>query len=142
MVSTTSPVLEETFQNVRKAAEASLRMQQEMLGHWASIWPGLPKPQSAWVDQLQKFRKEMAAAIAETARKHREVLDRQYQAALESLDAALNVADASNAEEFRRRSEQFCRKAIDCVRETSETQIREFQEMLAKWTEVLAKAGP
>lgn len=142
MAATTSPVFEEVFQNVRKAAEASLKMQQEMLSHWSSVWPGLPKPQSAWLDQFQKFRKELTSTISETARKHREVLDRQYQAALESLDAALNVTDATDAEEFRRRSEQFCRKAIDCVRESSEAQIREFQEAMTKWTDLMAKAGP
>ena len=75
---------------------------------------------------------------AEASRRRR----RQYDAAIESLDAALHVSDAGTPEELRRRTEQFCRKTLDCMREVTETQIREFQEAVTKWTDLFAKAGP
>jgi hypothetical protein len=137
-----SPVLDEVFQNVRKATEASLKMQQEMFSQWSSLWPGLPSPQSAWVDKVRQFRTQWKETVSELARKHGEVMDRQYKAALESLDAALSVTDASNPEEFRRRTEQLCRKSLDCVREMSETQIREFQETISKMTDLMTKTSP
>ena len=139
---TKSPVFDEVFQNVRKATEASLKMQQEMFSQWSSLWPGLPTPQSAWVDKVKDFRTQWKKTVSELARKHGEVMERQYQAATESLDAALNVTDASNPEEFRRRTEQFCRKTLDCVREVSESQIREFQEAVTKMTDLMTKASP
>ncbi len=139
---TASPVFEEVFQNIRKAAEANLKMQQEVLSQWSVLWPGMPNPQSAWLNQIQSFRKQWLETVSGLARKHREVIDRQYEAAIESLDAALHVSDASTPEELRRRTEQFCRKSLDCMREITETQIRELQEAVSKWTDLIAKPGP
>jgi len=137
-----SPVFEEVFQNVRKAAEANLKMQQEVLSQWSSLWPGVPTPQTAWLTQLQGFRKQWVKTVSDLARKHREVVDQQFSSAMESLDAALNVSDASTPEELRRRSEQLCRKTLDCMKEVTEVQIKEFQDAITKWVDLLAKAGP
>lgn len=136
-----SEVFEDVFQNIRKAAEASLKLQQETMQHWTSLWPGAPTSQPAWVDSVQKFQKQWSDTVSSLAAKHREVLDQQYQATVESLDAALKVTESTNPEEFRRRSEQFCRKAIDCMKEVSESQVREFQDSAAQWTKLLTKAG-
>jgi hypothetical protein len=116
-------------------------MQQELYSQWAGLWPGMPTPQTAWLNSMQGFRKQMVETIASLARKHREVVDRQFQAAIESLDAALSMSDASTPEEFRRRSEQLCRKSLDCMKEITETQIREVQDAITKWTDLFAKAG-
>ena len=137
-----SAVLEEVFQNVRKAAEANLKMQQEVFSQWSSLWPGIPTPQTAWVNQMQGFRKQWASTISDLARKHQKVIDAQYEAATDSLNAALNLSDASTPEEVRRRSEQFCRKTLDCMREVTEVQVREFQDAVTKLTDLLAKSGP
>ena len=51
-----SAVFEEVFQNIRKAAETGIKMQQEMLSQWSVLWPGVPTPQSAWLNQVQQFR--------------------------------------------------------------------------------------
>jgi hypothetical protein len=136
-----SPVLEEVFQNVRKVAEANLKLQQDLLSQFSSMWPGIPTPQSAWISQFQQFRSKLVDTVSELARKHGEAIDRRYKAATESLDAALSISDATTPEEFRRKSEQLCRKSLDCVREVAETQVREFQEAVTKWTDVLAKVG-
>lgn len=138
---TGSKLFEDAFQNVRKAAEANLKMQQEMFGQWSALWPGFPTPQSAWVDKMQDFQKQWSNTVSDMAQKHREVVDQQYQAALESLDEALRFFEAKNPEEFRKRSEQFFRKAIDCMKEMSEAQVKEFQDRIGKWGELMAKAG-
>ncbi|RIK87644.1 MAG: hypothetical protein DCC67_01600 [Planctomycetota bacterium] len=139
---TGSEVLEEVFQNVRKAAETSLKLQQEILAQFSSLWPAVPTPQSAVVSRMQQLRSKWIETVSGLARKHREVIDRQYDAALESLDAALAVSDAGTPEELRRRSEQFCRKTLDCVREVAETQVQELQNAVSKWTDLVAKVGP
>ena len=135
-----SKMFEDVFQNIRKAAEANLKLQQEAFQQWTSLWPGAPTSQPAWVDKMQKFHKQWCDTVSELAAKHREVLDQQYQASVESLDAALKVTESTNPEEFRRRSEQFCRKTVDCMREISESQMREFQDSAAKWTKLITKA--
>jgi len=136
---TGSRVLEDVFQNIRKAAEANLKMQQEVFQQWSQLWP-ISTPQSALVDKLRDFQKQWANTVSDLARKHRETMERQYQAAIESLDAALRVTESTNPEEYRKRSEQLCRKTLDCLREVSETQLREFQDTVTKWTELATKA--
>lgn len=134
-------IFEDVFQNIRKAAEANLKLQQEAFIQWSNMWPGAPSSQPSWVEKIQKFHAKWCDTVSQLAAKHREVLDQQYQATLESLDAALKVSEASNPEEFRRRSEQFCRKAVDCMKEISETQVKEFQESATKWTQLMTQAG-
>ena len=140
MATTTSETIyEDVCKNMRKAAEANLKMQQEMFRQWGALWPGFPTPQAAWLDKVRDFQRHFSTTFSDLARKHRDVLDRQYQAALESLDEALRVTEASNPEEFRVRTEQFCRKALDCVREVSEAQMKEFQDAVQKWSELATK---
>jgi hypothetical protein len=136
-----SQVFEEVFGNLKKATEANLKMQQEMFRQWTALWPGVPTPQTMWMDKMREFQKQWVETVSDVARKHRETFDRQYQAALESFEAALRVSESTSPEEARRRTEQLCRKTLDCLREMSETQIREFQEAATKWTELLAQTG-
>lgn len=138
---TKSPVFEEIFTNISKAAEANLKMQQELFRQWTSMWPGMPAPQAVWIDKVRDFQRQWTQAVSDVARRHRETVDRQYQAALENLDAALRVTESTNPEEYRRRAEQLCRKTIDCMREMSETQIKEYQDTMTKWTELVTKTG-
>jgi hypothetical protein len=135
-----SKVLEGIFQNIRKAAETNLKLQQEILQQWTQLWP-MPAPQAAWLDHVRDFQKKWSDAMSDRVRKHRDVMNKQYQAVVESFDAALRVGEATNPEEYRRRSEQFCRRTLDCAREVSESQLREFQDSAAKWTELATKAG-
>jgi hypothetical protein len=137
----TSPIFEEVFQNIRKASEANLKLQQEMFRQCTSLWPGISTPQTVWTDKVKDVQSKLSSTISDLARKHREVVDKQYDAAIESLDSALRLSESTTPEEFRRRAEQFCRKTIECVREMSETQTREFQESVRKWTETMTKAG-
>jgi hypothetical protein len=141
MPETRNAVFEEFFQNIRKATEANLKMQQELFSQWSNLWQGLPGSQPAWIESMQEFRTQWKETMSELARKHREVVDRDYQAAIESLDVALNVTDAKNPEEYRRRMEQLCRKTLDCMREVTEAQVREMQEAVTKMTELVTTAS-
>ena len=135
-----SKVLEDVFQNVRRAAETNLKMHQEMFHQWTHMWP-FPMPQSMWIDKSRDFQKHWATTVSELVRKHRDVIDKQYQSAIESMDAALKVGEATSPEEYRRRTEQLCRKTLDCLREIAETQIGEFQDAVLKCTELATKVG-
>jgi hypothetical protein len=138
---------EAVFQSVRKAAEANMQLQQEALRQWSNFWTSswsgaaqtsMPAPQ---IEAIREFQKKWTTAVSELAHKHRQVLDRQYDAAMDSLDDALKITDAKTPEEIRERTEQFYRKTIDCLREMSEAQIAEFQDMVNKWTDITTKSG-
>ena len=132
-------VLENVFENIRKAAETTLKMQHEVFQQWPHFWP-TSTPQLMGMDKVREAQKRFSKTVSELAAKHRDVIDKQYQAAVMSLDAALHAAEATTPEEYRRRSEELCRKMLDCVRTISETQLNEFREAVTKWTEFATKA--
>ncbi|MAT72000.1 MAG: hypothetical protein CMJ58_21050 [Planctomycetaceae bacterium] len=133
--------MEGVFDEVRKAAETNVKLSQEMLRQWLTMWPGLPTPQSMWLDKMRDFQKAWTGAVSDLARKHRDTVDRQYQAALESLEQNLKLMEAKTPDELRKRSEEVCRKAIDCVKECTEAQVKEFQNALTKLTELTTQSA-
>lgn len=136
-----SGVFEQAFDNLKKAAEANVEMQQEMFRKWTSGWPGFPQPQSAWLERIQKFQKEWGKTVKEVLTRHREVLDEQYSLAMESLEEAFKVAQSSDPQEWAKRCEKLCRKSLDVMREVSETQAKELQDALSKWAELASKSA-
>ncbi|MEQ8785926.1 MAG: hypothetical protein RIC55_06490 [Pirellulaceae bacterium] len=136
-------VFDEVFQSVRKAAEANMKLQQEAFQQWANFWTGAAQPlvPAPQMEQVREIQQKWTSAVSQLAHKHREVLDRQYDAAIASLDDALKISDAKTPEEFRQRTEQFYRKTIDCLREMSQAQMSEFQDMVSKWGELATKSG-
>ncbi len=137
-------VFEQVLTNMRQATESSVKMQQDALKQWTALWPGfpgLPSAQSVWMDKMLEFQRQWSNAVSDLAHKHRNTVDRQYQTALESLDEALRVGESSSPEEYRKRTEQFCRKALDCMREASEAQMKEYQEAMSKLSELVGKVG-
>jgi len=131
----------DVLQHIRNAAEANVKLQQDMFRQWTTLWPGFPSPQAAWMDKVRDFQRQWANTVSDLARKHRDVLDKQYQATLESLEDALRLGESSNPEELRQRTEQLCRKTLDCMRDVSEMQMKEFQDAVSKWSELATKTG-
>ena len=136
-----SSVFEEAFENLRKTAESSVEMQQELFRQWGAKWPGMPQPQNAWVEQVQKFQKEWSKTVKELLSKHREVLDEKYDLAIESLDEAFRVAESSDPQEYAKRCEALCKKSLEVFREVGEKQIKETQEALNKWMGLAMKTA-
>jgi hypothetical protein len=134
-------VFEQAFDSFRKTAESNIEMQQELFRQWGAQWPGLPQPQNAWVERAQKFQKEWAKTVKELLSTHREVLDEQYQLALDSLDEAFRVAQSSDPQEYAKRCEALCKKSLEVLRDAGELQVKETQEALTKWIGLAVKAA-
>jgi hypothetical protein len=142
MTKQASDVYGDVLNHIQKAGEANLKLQQDLFKQWTNLWPGFPSPKNEWLDKVREFQRDWADSVSKLAHKHREVLDKQYDATVESLEEALRLGDASNPEEFRQRTEQLCRKTLDCMREISKTQMEEFQEAVTNWSELATKAKP
>jgi exonuclease VII large subunit len=134
-------LFDEAFENLRKTAESNLEMQQEMFRQWSANWPGFPKPQEAWLQKAHKFQKDWAKTAKELLQKHREVLDEQYQMAVDSLEEAFTVVQSSDPQDFAERCQTFCRKSLDAVRDAGELQAKEMQESLNKWIGLAVKSA-
>lgn len=85
---TQTNVYEKVLANMKKAAESGVKMQQDAFQQWTAMWPGMPSSQSAWMEKMKDFQKQWTETVSAIAHEHRNVLDQQYQAALESLEEA------------------------------------------------------
>jgi hypothetical protein len=134
-------VFEQAFECLRKASEANLEMQQELFQQWGAKWPGLAQPQNVWVERARKFQAEWAKIVKELLNRHREILDEQYDLALESLDEAFRVAESSDPREYAKHCEDLCKKSLRVLRDAGELQLKETQEALTKWLALAVKAA-
>jgi hypothetical protein len=134
-------LFEDVFESLRKVAESNIEAQQELFRQWSATWPGLPQPQNAWVERAQKFQKDWANTAKELLAKHRDVLDAEYELAVDSLEEAFRLAQASDPQEFAKRCESVCRKALESMRDVGEMQLKESQEALSKWIALAVKSA-
>jgi hypothetical protein len=134
-------VFEDAFENLRKTAETSVEMQQEMFRQWTSKFPGFPQSQNAWVERAQKFQKDWSKTVKELLTKHREVLDEEYRMAIDSLEEAFRVVQSTDPQDCAKRCESLCKKTLEVVREVGELQVKETQEALNKIIGLAVKAA-
>src|SRR5215467_226307 len=92
-----SNLFEATFNNLRQAAGSAVQLQQEMYKEWAKLWPGLAQSTVDWNANFQKSQKEWVTRITGAMRKHLELVDQQYRAGIESLEAAAASSDSMPA---------------------------------------------
>src|SRR4051812_24499456 len=97
------------LENNRKAAESTMKVQQDMLRNWTMQWPqmfgaqafGFPltgspsaMPGAAWLEQFGEAQKKWADTVTEMLNKHRESLDAQYKAGIRTIEDAFRVTEA------------------------------------------------
>jgi hypothetical protein len=129
----TANFFETTFSTLRKSAESAIHLQQQLFKEWTKYWPGMTQSTMDWNAGVRKSQDEWAATIAEAMKQHRELLDQQYRAGAAALEEAFQVAAAKDPEEFRTRCEALCRQTLTLVKESSEAQMRQFQDAMKKW---------
>jgi hypothetical protein len=132
-------MVEKVFENLQKAMETNIQAQQEMFRKWVSLWTDMPLIPSPWGEQMQKFQKAWSQTVTELFQKQRELLEAQFSAGLRNIEALFRLAETKDPEEFRAKTLDLWSKSFDFLRQTGETQIREFQAAMGKWTEMVTK---
>jgi hypothetical protein len=142
--------------NYRRAAESTMKVQQDVLRNWTAQWPqmfssgafGLPgasaagtMPGVAWLEQMGDAQKKWAETISEILNKHRESLDAQYRAGIKTIEDAFKVGEARDPQQFRRLTEELWRHSFDCLKTVAESQIRDVQSATQKWFEIVSKSA-
>ena len=133
-------MFELVYENLRAATDASIRLQQELLRKWASLWPAAPAPGGGG-EQLLASHKRWAAFLAEQAAKQRETLEAQFSAGLKNIEEAFRLAEAKGPEELHAKTVELWQKSFDCLRKTYEAQVHDFQAAVAKWAELMTKGA-
>jgi hypothetical protein len=120
-------MFEKVFENLRNATEASVQAQQEIFQKWITLWPGVPSSPYAFGEKFQKVQKKWNQTVAEQVKKQREALEAQFSAGLRNIEESFRLAEAKNPEEFRAKTLELWSKSFDYLRQTAESQLREFQ---------------
>jgi hypothetical protein len=134
-------MFDQVFESLRKATETNIQVQQEMFKKWTAFWPGVPAAHTPWYDQVQKFQKKWAEAVRELAKKQRETVEAQFNAGAKNIADAFRLTEVKNVEELRTKTIEFWQKSFDCLKQAFEGQVRDFQEAVAKWTDMVSKGS-
>jgi hypothetical protein len=129
-------MLDQIFENYRKASESWMQMQQDMMKQMAQRWNPTAGGASGaaagepteWNRAFQKRSLEMAV---EALNKLRESLDSMFAAGVQVIEQTFRVSEAKSSEDYRRVVDDLWRKLFDTFKSQSETQLRDFQA----WTE-------
>ena len=128
--------VEQTMDYWRKSTRWGLQLQEEVFDHWSKLWSGASPASEEWAKRLQKFQTDWSNTVTEIMRKHRTMLDEQYGACVDALEESLRMYSLKDPDQFREHCGSACRKMLDVMKETSEAQVREFQEVTSKWIEL------
>jgi hypothetical protein len=94
-------MLDQVFEEFRKASESSLQLQQDMFRHWAQQWlsttPSAAGLSSEWG---RTFQKRWLDLTLDTLKKHRETVDATYQSGISLIEQAFKASEAKSSEDF------------------------------------------
>jgi hypothetical protein len=137
-------MFDQVFENLRKATEASIQVQQDLFKKWVSLWPGvpgMPAVPAVGTEPFIKFQKKWTEFVGDVVKKQRETLETQFSAGLRNIEEAFHLADAKDPEELRAKTVELWQKSFECIRQLSDAQVRDFQAAVAKWTELMMKGA-
>jgi len=133
-------MFEQVGESLRKATEVTAQVQQEMFRRWLSLWPGFPvagHPQEP--NQLQRFQQQWGEEIKEAIKRQRDLAETQFKAGVQIIEKSFQVGEVKTPEELRARAIELWRQCFDSLRQTYESQAREFQTWMEKWIDRIIK---
>jgi hypothetical protein len=134
-------MFELVFESLKRATETTIQMQQEAFRKWATLWPGLPAVPGTFAEQAQKFQKKWAEFYEELLKKQRETLEAQFKAGLKHIEEAFRLAETKDPGELRARTVELWQKVFETLRQSYEAQVRDFQALAIRWTEMVTKGA-
>ena len=132
-------MFEQLFENLQKATETTVKMQQEMFQKWVEAFPsataGIPAPTAAFAD----FRQKWEEVSVDMLKRQKELVDQNYEAGLKTLEDVFNVADAKSPQEYQQKVTELYRKSFESLRQLTESQLNEFKSAAEKCSELMTK---
>lgn len=133
-------MVDQLFDNFRKASESSLQMQQELFKQWAQQW-GSGAPQAgASSDVGRTVQKRWVELGVELLNKHRESLDATYRSGIQIIEQSFGASEAKSPDDYRHLTEELWRKLFETYKSQTEAQFNAFQHWSAKSAEAAQEA--
>ncbi len=134
-------MFDQVFENVRKASESSLQMQQDMIKYWSQQWVSMPQNNGGSSESSHAFQKRWSELAIEILNRHRESLDLSYRTTIQVMEQSFHVSEAKSPEDYRRMVEDALRKLFATIKEQSEAQFSDLQKWAAKSFDMLQKVA-
>jgi len=135
-------MMDQFFDNFRKASESSLQIQQEFLKQWTQPWlSGGPFGSAgAAGDAGRNVQRRWIELGVDLLNKHRQSVDATYAAGIQLIEQTFRVSDAKSPEDYRHVMEDLWRKLFDTFKTQSEAQFSAFQHWSQKSAEAVQDA--
>ncbi len=134
-------MFDQVFENLQKATESSVKMQQEMFQKWVEAFPGAKSALPNATDAFADFRKKWEEISVEILKRQKEMVDQNYDAGLKSLQDVFKVADAKSPQEYQEKVTELYRKSFESLRQLSESQLAEFKAAAEKCSELMTPSA-
>lgn len=129
----------QVFDNLYKATESAIQVQQELFRTLANYRPLGRGPERVWAARAQAFQKKWVDTVGELLKKQQGSLETQMKAGQKLIEEAFDVTAAKDADEFRAKLIAYWQKSFDCLRQTAEAQLQTVQATVSKVAELAAE---
>ena len=133
-------MFDQVLQNMQKAAESSVRVQQEMFQKWmetfatgGSAMPTMP----AGLDAAAQWRRKWEEACTDMVKRQKQLAEQNFDAGIKGLEEIFSVADIKSQPELQQKVTELYRKSFDSMRQLSESHMKQFKEVAEKWAGVM-----
>ena len=134
-------MVDQLFDNFRKASESSMQIQQEFFKQWTQPWlSGGPFAGSAPGEAGRTLQRRWIELAVDMLNKHRQSLDSTYAAGIQIIEQTFRASDAKSPEDYRHLTEDLWRKLFETFKSQSEAQFSAFQHWSQKSAEVVQDA--
>jgi hypothetical protein len=129
-------VFADAFAKLRQATGTAVREQQEVFRKWVQLCPVAP----LFLIPLggpHPVRKEWGEIVGELARAQGKALEAQFGAGLRAIDEVLRIMKVKDCQDLGTRTIELWQKTWDCLRQTWDAQVRDYQAALTKGAKLL-----
>jgi hypothetical protein len=130
-------MFDQIFQNLQRATECNIKLQQELVQKWTNLWTGFLTPPRDAGERAGKVQKEWVQFQVDLAKKQRQTLEPQVKAGLQIIEETCRLGQAKNVEEVRARTIELVQKSLQCQRRLVDALMDDFQASIRKWTELV-----
>ena len=131
---------DQVLENFRKAGEATMQLQQDMLRQWGSSAFAMPSA-SSFLDQKTKLQKDWAETMTDVARRQKTLLDARLEAGIKAMEDVFKVAQAKDPQELKDLSESALKRSLATAKELAENEIRNVQTCVEKCWQTASKSS-
>ncbi len=134
-------MFEQVFENLQKATESSVKMQQQMFQQWMEALPSAKIGVPSTPDFVSQWIKKWEGLSTEMVQQQKELMDTNYEAGKKALEDLFHVGEAKTPQEYQEKVTELYRHSFDSLRKLTEAQVNEFKAAAEKWSKLASNSS-